>query len=278
MSTNAKIKKGITGVAFALATLNTDGQGNQSVTYGDVENLVTTTSGGRSYSCDPRGDSQDVYADSVKVYGESQNDGYDIGLGLLSMLDGVVRKKWLQYDEVEQGLAEYANKAENPYFALIIYEDTTDGVGQTTIFYWAQANGRPSDSGKTAEGGAFDFEFPEIPIAATPRPTDRLVRVIKPGKTKLTTVPEPGQEDQTPFIGLATHTLPLTEDDEFPLGATVTPADETITWNSGSTAVATVADGVITAEGAGNTIITASITVDGVTYTDTCTVIVTAKT
>ena len=104
--TRAKMKKGITGLAFALATLTTDAQGNQSITYGPIENLVTTTSGGREYSLDPRGDSQSVYADSVKVYGDTINDGYDLNVTLLSVLDRVVQTKWLKMQQTEDGIAE----------------------------------------------------------------------------------------------------------------------------------------------------------------------------
>lgn len=273
--TKAKMKKGITGLAFAIATLNTDAQGNQTVTYGPIENLVTTTSGGREYSLDPRGDSQSVYADSVKVYGDTVNDGYDLSVTLLSVLDRVVQKKWLQMQQTENGIAEYANVGEMPYFALIIYEDTSDGVGQTSVYYWCQASGRPSDAGKTAEGGNFDWAFPQIPLAATPRPTDKLVRLLIDGKTRLTTLPEATHQAG---IELASHKLSLVEDDEYTLTALTYPAGATVTWSEGSSSVATVDAGVVTAVGAGNTIITASITDSGVTYTDTCTVVVTAAT
>lgn len=78
-------------------------------------------------------------------------------------------------------------------------------------------------------------------------------------------------------ISLNVHTLKMTTTGGTKtLTATTTPAGSTVTWNSGSTSVATVSNGVVTPEGAGNTIITASITEDGVTYNDTCTVIVTS--
>lgn len=77
-------------------------------------------------------------------------------------------------------------------------------------------------------------------------------------------------------ITLDRHSIELTAGDTATLKAVVVPAGETVTWGSGSNLVATVSAGTITAEGAGNTIITASITVDGVTYTDTCTIIVNA--
>lgn len=77
-------------------------------------------------------------------------------------------------------------------------------------------------------------------------------------------------------VELNRHSIELVAGGTYTLVATTTPAGETVTWSSGSTSVAEVAAGVVSAEGAGNTIITASITKDGVTYTDTCTVIVTA--
>lgn len=77
-------------------------------------------------------------------------------------------------------------------------------------------------------------------------------------------------------IELNRHSLNLVEGDTYTLVPTVSPAGQTVTWSTGSSSVANVSSGVVSAEGAGNTIITASITKDGVTYTDTCTVIVTA--
>lgn len=61
------------------------------------------------------------------------------------------------------------------------------------------------------------------------------------------------------------------------LTANTIPAGETVTWSSSDTDKATVSSGgLVTGKAAGNVIVTASITVNGVTYTDTCTVIVTA--
>ena len=274
MADKAKMKKGILGLTYWKATASTDPTtGAVTVTYGAAKQLKTLTSGGREYSLEPRGDSQSVYADSVKVYGDVLNDGYDLDLTTLSLLDGQIQTDWLQYEETEDGLAEYANVPEMPYFGLAIYEETSDGEGLTTFFPWVQASGRPSDAGKTAEGGQFDWAFPTIPLAATPRPSDKLVRLLIKGKTRLTQVP--GAE-QIPGIELSEHLINLKVDDEFTLTALTVPAGATVTWSEGSSSVATVSGGVVTAEGAGNTIITASITDSGVTYTDTCTVVVTA--
>lgn len=84
-----------------------------------------------------------------------------------------------------------------------------------------------------------------------------------------------GNETVQPSVNINKHAITLEIDDTETLTATKQPASASVTWSSGSDSVATVTSGgVVTAEGAGNTIITASITVEGVTYTDTCTVIV----
>lgn len=86
-----------------------------------------------------------------------------------------------------------------------------------------------------------------------------------------------GSEQVRPSILLDEHTIELEEGGTFTFSPAVVPASETITWTTSDSSVATVSDGVVTAVESGNTIIKASITVDGVTYDDTCTVIVTAS-
>ena len=83
-----------------------------------------------------------------------------------------------------------------------------------------------------------------------------------------------GSGTATPSIILNEHAFTLGVNDTETLIATTRPAGETVTWASSATAKAEVAAGVVTGKSAGSAIITASITVDGVTYTDTCTVVV----
>lgn len=71
----------------------------------------------------------------------------------------------------------------------------------------------------------------------------------------------------------ATATLPSTT---ATVTATVSPAGSDVTWKSSDTSIATVAAGVITPVKAGTCTVTASITVDGVTYTAYCAVTVAA--
>ena len=61
------------------------------------------------------------------------------------------------------------------------------------------------------------------------------------------------------------------------LRATTTPTGETVSWTSGTTDTATVSNkGVVTPVAVGTTVITASFTKDGTTYSDTCNVTVVA--
>lgn len=85
-----------------------------------------------------------------------------------------------------------------------------------------------------------------------------------------------GGSEPTPYVLLDKHSTEVDELETVTLTAVTEPADAVITWTSSNNEVATVADGVVTGEAEGNAIITASITVDGVTYTDTCTIVVVA--
>ena len=86
-----------------------------------------------------------------------------------------------------------------------------------------------------------------------------------------------GGEEVKPSVLINTHSTTVEEDKTVTLTATTIPAGQSVTWSSSNDSVATVTSGgVVSGELAGNAIITASITVEGVTYTDTCTVVVTA--
>ena len=81
-----------------------------------------------------------------------------------------------------------------------------------------------------------------------------------------------------PSVTLDKETLSLTVGGATgSLSATTVPAGATVTWKSSDTTKATVSSGTVTAVAAGTCIITASITVDGVTYTDECAVTVAAE-
>ena len=79
-----------------------------------------------------------------------------------------------------------------------------------------------------------------------------------------------------PSVTLSKNYISIVKNTTYDLTANVIPAGTTVTWASADTSKANVSGGTVTAgSSAGNTIITASITQGGVTYNDTCTVVVT---
>lgn len=83
-----------------------------------------------------------------------------------------------------------------------------------------------------------------------------------------------GNSEPTPGVLLDKHTVTVNEKGTTTLEVVTVPGDASVTWTSSDSTVASVSNGVITGEAEGSAIITASITIEGVSYTDTCTVIV----
>ncbi len=274
MAAKTKLPRSIKNVGYAM--INSVDNNTGKPTYGNVQWLVHNEAGGREYTAEPKGEVSSIYADGVEVYSEEENTGYDLTLTLLAFIDDT-DEDWLNrvVDTDGNWVEEYADTGEYPHFALLIIEDTTDGVGQTRVFYDCHVTKRPTESGKTSEGGALDPMFPEYAISAVPREDCGCVERKIKSKTKITVVPEPSlagnhiqiQKEMTITVGSVLNVQIISK----------APANATITWASGTEAKATVSTtGAVTGVAAGESVITASITADGATYTDTCTVTVVA--
>lgn len=83
-----------------------------------------------------------------------------------------------------------------------------------------------------------------------------------------------GVTPATPSVQLNAHSFTIPVSGTQQLTAVVSPVGSTITWSSSATAKASVSNGLVTGVAAGTAIITAAITVNSVTYNDTCTVVV----
>lgn len=80
---------------------------------------------------------------------------------------------------------------------------------------------------------------------------------------------------QVPSVSVIPSNASVEVGSTLQLQAVTYPADATVTWTSSATTYATVdSDGLVEGKAAGSSTITASITVDGTNYTDTCTVTV----
>jgi phi13 family phage major tail protein len=237
-----RLAKTITRIAYA--TVKDIDFGTGKVTYNPVVTLPHIA-GGREFSADPVGDVYNAYADGLEIYSEDENAGYDISLTTLAVTDAI-ESDWYGNTVVSDGVIEYANQGARPYFALFLYEDTTDGIGKITFFGLCHISGRNSKNGKTKEDGPIDPQFPVHSIKASPRWDDNFVCKEIKGKTLYETVPDV----LTPTINsLKIGTLDLVP--TFDKGirnytAATTNATDTITASASSGATVEIKNGSTT--------------------------------
>ena len=83
------------------------------------------------------------------------------------------------------------------------------------------------------------------------------------------------EASQVPSVSVVPSNAAVAVGDTLQLQAITYPANAVVTWTSSATTYATVdSDGLVEGKAAGSSTITASITVDGSKYTDTCTITV----
>lgn len=269
----AKIRRTITDLGYAKITdIDSDGK----PTYGTVTWFAHHEAGGREYDAQPAGSASSIWADGREVYAAEDSQGYNTTLTTIAVTDDI-DEDWYGRTVLDSGaVEEYADGAEYPGFALVIIEDTTDGTGETTIFYNCHIMQRSGKQGATSEGNGLNPQFPQHNIACRPRLDCAAVAMKIPAKNKITTIPEPSMATPHVHIKEATASVAVGGTKKLTISS-VKPEDATITWTSGTTAKATVAsDGTVTGVAAGTSVITASITISGTSYTDTCTVTVTS--
>lgn len=78
----------------------------------------------------------------------------------------------------------------------------------------------------------------------------------------------------TPTITLSAKNAILYKGQKYTLSASVTPGDVDVKWTTSNSSVATVSNGVVTANGTGNATITAFFTYNGTNYSATCSITV----
>lgn len=206
MAKRAKLKKTIARVGYAPLNYYEE---SGAIRFGTVTWFVHNEAGGREYASNANGETTEVYADGMSIYTSDENHGYDIDLTLVSVIDDI-DVCWLGNEVDENGVvAEFANNLERPRFALIIIEDTTDGIGMTHIWYNCIVPTRPSFSGKTSDDSGFDPQFFDVSVQARPIGTSKIVYARLPQKNTFNELPLPS--------GSALASFSLS-------GATLTPA------------------------------------------------------
>ena len=162
------MKKSIAAVGwFPIAF--TEGTGYKYDTINWVED---DEAGGRDFTADPRGELTDVYANGKCVMSVNENDGYDIKLQLLSIVDDI-EAEWLgkTVDAATHAVAEYSEGKKMPKFGLVVVYTSVEGGYIVEWYYQCQVTKRNSKSGKTTEG-KFEAQFLDLELVCNPREHD----------------------------------------------------------------------------------------------------------
>lgn len=201
MSKDAKIRRTITDLGYApIISIGESGHPK----YGPVVWLPHHRAGGREYDAQPAGTSGEIYADGRDVYSYEDNQGYDITLTTIGVTDDI-DEDWYGLTIVDGKVEEYASGKQYPRFALLIVEDTTDGVGETTIFPMCQIKQRSAKQGATSEGNGLNPQFPQHQISARPRLDCMCAKMVLPSKALISKVPEPSEsEPENPVVYVGT--------------------------------------------------------------------------
>lgn len=272
-----KIKFGLKAVHYAVCNEAYDPVTGWTTTYGAVK----AWTGAVNISLDAQGENTPFYADDGVYAMVGNNQGYsgdfesalipeDVEIALLNRTLDVT-------DKVVYETGDDSNTV--TYFALM-FEFTGDATNKRYVLYRCALT-RPTIAGAT-KGDSIDVQTETVTITATPRlDPDHLVMAhtgdntdagVYAGWYSNVYVPD---AVVTPAVELSAHAISVATDADITLTAATIPAGATVTWSSSDSSKASVSNGVVTGEAVGNAIITATITIDGVSYSDTCTVVVT---
>ena len=228
---------------------------------------------------------EDFYADDGVYYVTSSASNYEGDFESASVPRAFKKAIYGDVEDTNGALIEVKN-AVTKYFAFG-YETSGDIGGQRTIFYKCSAT-RPSAGGATLEDGT-EVQTETVTIKAIARADSVEIGGEERNLIQATLVK--GQTGYDTFFAAPyvpagvvvtpSVTLPgsaeVTEGEEIQLTVQTVPAGAEVTWTSSAEGKATVDEyGVISGVEAGSANITASITIDNVTYSDTCAVTVNA--
>lgn len=279
--------RGVEGLVYAEVTNDDNG------TLGYVTGTVKPLAGVAEISKSTESSNEPHYYDNIPAVVVSSTGSDEIQITTSAIPYDVLADITGQYYDSETGM--YVEKERTAkYFALGYQTKTTSGE----IMYCWRLKGSFSipDEVNATENDGTDANGQQITFTgiSTTHKFSKLGNKPAKGLTVNTAL---GLADvssffssvQTPDTIEASSPVPsvsvvpsraeLVVDETIKLEAIVNPAGTAVTWSSSNTSYAEVAsDGTVTAKGAGTATITATITYNTQTYTDTCSVVVTAPT
>lgn len=165
------LRAGLMKVGYAPITEISE----KEVTYGEPIWFPSSEAGGRAVDCTSKGENTPLYADSATQDNIYSNDGYDISVELLGVVDNV-EKDWLGKKTDGNGNSvEDASITELPRFALLVADAQHKGAKKynVDVYLNCQVTKFPDRNSKTAEGKR-EIQYPKYTVSAMPRPNDNL--------------------------------------------------------------------------------------------------------
>lgn len=256
--------------------------GEVSVAYGAPKKWA----GGVSIGLSNNASQEDFYADDGVYYVTSSASSYEGDYESASVPRSFKKDIYGFLEDANGALIETKN-AQTKYFAFA-FETSGDVGGQRTIFYKCSAT-LPEASSATIEDGT-EVQTQTVTIKAIGRADEVLIGGEKRQLIQATLNKGDAGYDtffDAPYVPASVVIEPsvtlqgsatVTEGESLQLVAQTVPAGAPITWASSANTKASVDEnGLVEGVEAGSANITASITVDDVTYSDTCAVTVEAS-
>lgn len=272
MANTNKVKYGLTNVYYAVATIDAS---DNTATYGTPKRIP----GAVNLSMDHQGDANTFYADNIAFFTLQGDAGYSGSLEIAQITDDFRKDILGEVVDASGCLTEVANAPTVP-FALLFQFDG-DKKNTRHVLYNCTAS-KPSIAGET-NTETITPKTDTLNLTAAPIHIDDLGADVFKSRALADDAPYDGWFSSvyqgaaaSPSVDLDKSTLSVAVNATASLVATTVPAGATVTWTSSDTDKATVAGGVVTGKASGSATITASITVGAQTYSDTCTVTVTA--
>ena len=161
-----KVKFGLSEVHIAPITT----ESSSGYTYGDIFAIP----GAVSITLDRAGDETDFYADNIKYFNESANQGYTGSLEMALLTEEFRTKILKEVKDTNGALIEDATSGTNG-FALGFQIDG-DKANRRFWYYNCMAN-RPSNTSSTIEASKTP-QTETVDLVVAPRASDKLVRAV----------------------------------------------------------------------------------------------------
>lgn len=136
--------------------------------------------GAVNISLEPSGDTSDFFADNIKYYSASANQGYEGDLEIAMVTDEIREKILGETKDKNGAYIESANDVITPF--ALGFQIEGDEKGRRFWYYNCNAT-RPKNEGKTTENSK-EPSTDSLTIASMPRETDKRVRVLLPENTE----------------------------------------------------------------------------------------------